>query len=82
MMRDNTRVTTDKSNPITLELFSLFISYIQFFFVFKGIVTSSPFTHPNVFPNMHDFLSSVEHKRRQFNSVLKCLFHVVTMNGD
>jgi len=37
----------------------------------KGIVHPkmkilSSFTHPQVVPNLHDFLSSAEHKRRYF----------------
>jgi len=27
---------------------------------------NSPFTHPQVVPNLYEFLSSVEHKRRYF----------------
>jgi len=31
----------------------------------KSLILSS-FTHPHVFPNLHEFLSSVELKRRHF----------------
>jgi len=41
--------------------------------------TQASFTHPRVVPNLNDFISSVEHKRRCFE---ECSENVMKVNGD